>query len=383
MPMSSAPRRGRTPDAFVAGGVVVLLVALVLAVLLSGAGRALYPPDAATDHAHDVRGLYDIVFALAVAIFLVVEGLIVWSILRYRRKPTDVDLPPQTHGNNLVEIIWTVIPTAIVLFLFAISYDTLVKVDAVSADPNIRVHAVAGQFQWKFEYLDATNKVVATQDVPVYGKAPSCDQPALTNPACGGMALPVGKTIQVSVDSPDVIHAWYVPRFLFKRDVVPGQTNRFEFTIDPGEAGHSFRGQCAELCGTGHRTMLFTVNGLAPADYDAWLRALVEKANATPPPAPSGLTALQLSAQGIHFQVNSLDVAANQPFAIDFKNQDTPGVAHDVDIRQSDGTTVVKDQPTTDGGKETTYVYDPLPAGNYTFICSIHPGIMHGTLTVH
>jgi cytochrome c oxidase subunit 2 len=381
--MSSAPRRGPAPDAIVAGGVVVLLVALVLAVLLSGAGRSLYPPDAATDHARDVRGLYDIVFALAVAIFLVVEGLIVWSILRYRRRPTDVDLPPQTHGNNLVEIIWTIIPTAIVLFLFVISYDTLVKVDTVSADPGIRVHAVAGQFQWKFEYLDATNKVVATQDVPAYGKAPGCDQPALTNPACGGMALPVGKTVQVSLDSPDVIHAWYVPRFLFKRDVVPGQTNRFEFTIDQGEAGHSFRGQCAELCGTGHRTMLFTVNGLSAADYDTWLAALVEKANATPPPAPSGLTALQLNAQNIQFQVNSLEAAANQPFAIDFKNQDPAGVAHDVDIRQQDGTTVVKDQPTTDGGKETTYVYDPLPAGTYTFICSIHPGIMHGTLTVH
>jgi cytochrome c oxidase subunit II len=383
MPMSSAPRRGPAPEALVAGGVVVLLVALVLAVVLSGAGRALYPPDPATDHAHEVRGLYDVVFALAVAIFLVVEGLIVWSIIRYRRKPTDVDLPPQTHGNNVVEIIWTVIPTAIVLFLFGISYNTLVSVDTVSADPGIRVHAVAGQFQWKFEYLDATNKVVATQDVPLYGKAPGCDQPALTNPACGGMALPVGKTIQVSLDSPDVIHAWYVPRFLFKRDVVPGQTNRFEFTIDQTEVGHSFRGQCAELCGTGHRTMLFTVNGLAPGDYDAWLAALVQKANATPPPAPSGVTTLQLAAQNIQFQVNSLDVAANQAFAIDFKNMDPAGVAHDVDIRQQDGTTVVKDQPTTDGGKETTYVYDPLPAGTYTFLCSIHPGIMHGTLTVH
>jgi cytochrome c oxidase subunit 2 len=382
--LSSSPRRGLAPDAVVAGGVVVLLVALVGAVFLTGFGRSLYPPDAATQQAHEVRGLYDIVFALAVAIFLAVEGLIVWSILRYRRKPGDDELPAQTHGNNLVEVIWTLIPTVIVLYLFAISYDTLSKVDAISADPTIRVHAVAGQFQWKFEYLDASGKVVATQDIPAYGlTGPGCETAALTNPNCGGMALPVGKTIQVTLDSPDVIHAWYVPRFLFKRDVVPGQTNKFEFTIDATEAGQVFHGQCAELCGTGHRTMLFSVLGLSPSDYDTWLAALVEKANATPPPAPSGATTLTLTAQNISYDKHDLTVPANQPFVIDFKNLDPAGVAHDVDIRQSDGTTLVQDQHTTDGGAESQYTYEGLPPGTYTFICSIHPiANMTGTLTV-
>jgi cytochrome c oxidase subunit 2 len=381
--MSSTPRRRLAPDALVAGGVVVLLAVLVGAVFVSGLGRSLYPPDAATTSAEDVRGLYDIVFAIAVAIFVVVEGLIVWSILRYRRKAGDDELPPQTHGNNVVEVLWTLIPTVIVLYLFAISYQTLSTVDAVSDTPDIRVHAIAGQFQWKFEYLDGSGNVVATQQVPFYATTSAdCQTPSMTNAACGGMALPVGEKVQVSLDSPDVIHAWYVPRFLFKRDVVPGQTNRFEFTIDPTDANQAFRGQCAELCGTGHRTMLFTVLGLTPSDYDTWLASLVELANRTPPPAPSGATTLQLTAQNIQYDKTALEVPANQPFVIDFKNLDPAGIPHDVDIRQSDGTTVVIDQQTTDGGNESQYQYQGLPPGTYTFICSVHPGLMHGVLTV-
>jgi cytochrome c oxidase subunit II len=382
--MSSSPRRGLAPEAVVAGGVVVLLVALVAAVFVSGIGQNLYPPNAATTQAQDTRGLYDIVFALAIAIFLAVEGLIIWSIIRYRRKPGDDVLPPQTHGNNLVEVIWTVIPTVIVLYLFAISYQTLTTVDAVSNAPDIRVHAVAAQFQWKFEYLDGSGNVMASQTVPYYATTSAdCAQASMTNAGCGGMALPVGKKIEVTLDSPDVIHAWYVPRFLFKRDVVPGQTNRFEFTIDPGDAGQAFRGQCAELCGTGHRTMLFTVLGLSSPDYDTWLDSLVAITNRTPAPAPSGAATLQLSAKNIQFDKTSLDVQANQPFAIDFKNEDTPGVPHNVEIRDASGN-VVQDQPTIDGGAETTYSYNPLPAGTYTFICKIHPiPNMTGTLTVH
>ncbi|HEY2916569.1 MAG TPA: cytochrome c oxidase subunit II [Candidatus Limnocylindrales bacterium] len=380
--MSSSPRKGLAPEAIVAGGVVVLLVALVAAVFISGLGRSLYPPEAATTQAADTRNLYDIVFALAIAIFVAVEGLIVWSILRYRRKPGDTELPPQTHGNNLVEIIWTVIPTAIVLYLFVLSYQTLNTVNAVSAGPDIRVHAVAAQFQWKFEYLDGGGNVIATQSVPFYATTSAdCQTAAVTNPGCGGMALPVGKDIQVSLDSPDVIHAWYVPRFLFKRDVIPGQTNRFDFTIDAGDANQVFRGQCAELCGTGHRTMLFTVLGLSPSDFDSWLKGLTVLNNRTPPPAPSGAAILDLTAKNVAFDKSSLEATANQPFVIDFKNEDA-GIPHNVEIHNADGS-VVQAQPTIDGVNETQYQFNGLAPGTYEFLCVVHPTVMHGTFTVH
>jgi len=366
--MSSTPRKRPAPDALVAGIVVVILIALVAAVFLSGAGSTLYPPDAVTSEAREIRGLYDIVFAFAVAIFLVVEALIVWSVLRYRRRPTDVELPVQTHGNNLVEVIWTVVPTAIVLFLFVISWNTLNNVDAVSNEPDVRVHAIAGQFAWQFEYLDESGNKVATQLAPAYD----------AETGVGGMAVPVGRSIQVTLDSPDVIHAFYVPRFLFKRDVVPGQTNRFEFTVDEDEAGQVFRGQCAELCGTGHRQMLFNVIALSPADYETWLAALVERSNATPAPLPSG-PVLNVTAKNIAFDTTAVEVPADAPFGIAFSNDDPPGILHDVDIRDAGGT-VVANQDTIDGGTSANYSYGPLAAAQYTFFCSIHAN-MTGTLT--
>jgi cytochrome c oxidase subunit II len=367
--MSTSPRKRPASEAIVAGGVVVLLIAIVGLVFWSGAGQALYPPKAATTQGAEISKLYDIVFAIAVAIFVAVEGLIVWSVLRYRRRPTDVDLPPQTHGNNLVEALWTIIPTAIVLYLFAISASTLGTVDAVSPSPDVRINAVAGQFQWKFEYLDASGNVLATQSRPV-GEG-------------GGMAVPVGRTVYVTLESPDVIHAWYVPRFLFKRDVVPGQVNHFEFVVNEEEAGQVFHGQCAELCGTGHRAMLFDVTAMTQADYDAWLAALIETSNATPPPAPSGAPVLTLGAAGIAYDKMELEAPADAPFVIEFTNDDTPGIPHDVDIREQGSAAALQDQPTIDGGESATYTYEPLPAGTYTFICSIHPiPAMTGTLTV-
>jgi cytochrome c oxidase subunit 2 len=372
--MSTSPRKRPASEAIVAGGVVVLLIAIVGLVFWSGEGSSLFPPAAVTDRAHEISQLYDIVFAIAVAIFLAVEGLIVWSILRYRRRPTDTELPPQTHGNNLVEVLWTAIPTVIVLFLFVISWQSLNKVDATSVaegqQPDIRVHAIAAQFQWQFEYLDANGKHIATETTPLADKG-------------GGMAVPVGKKVYVTLDSADVIHAWYVPRFLFKRDVVPGQTNHFEFTVDSDEAGQVFHGQCAELCGAFHNSMHFDVLAMSQPDFDAWLAKLVETANATPPPPPSGAPTLQVEAKNIAFNVTTLEVAANTPFVIDFKNDDPSAITHDVEIRQSDGTTVVQGQDAIPGGTEKQYQYNPLPAGTYTFICSIHPvAPMTGTLTV-
>lgn len=368
--MSSSPRKRPASDVLVAGAVVVILIALVLAVFLTGWGSSLYPPNAATTQAKETRGLYNIVFAFAIAIFIIVEGLIVWSVLRYRRRPTDTELPVQTHGNNTVEVIWTVIPTAIVLFMFVISWQTLIHVDNVSATPDIRIHAIAGQFQWQFEYLDASGKKVATQLTPAYDP----------NTHLGGMAVPVGRSIQVTLDSPDVIHAFYVPRFLFKRDVVPGVTNKFQFNVDPTDAGQIFRGQCAELCGTGHRTMLFSVIALSSAEYDTWLNALIEKSNATPAPIPSG-PVLKLTAKNIQFDQKSLDVAADAPFAITLTNSDPAGITHNVEIKDSSGA-IADTQTPIDGGTSTTYAYKPLKAGTYTFFCSIHPGVMTGTLTV-
>jgi cytochrome c oxidase subunit 2 len=369
--MTTSPRKRPASSALVAGGGVVLLAGIVAVALLSPAGDALYPPPAVTAQAREVRSLYDVVFAIAVGVFVAVEGLIIWSILRYRRRPEDVDLPPQTHGNNLVEALWTLIPTVIVLYMFVLSYNTLQDVDHISTNPvaSVHINAVAGQFQWQFEYLDGQGNVIVKQTKPI-GDA-------------GGMAVPVGEKVYVTLESHDVIHAWYVPRFLFKRDVVPGQQNHFEFTVEPDEAGQVFHGQCAELCGTGHRVMLFDVHAMTRPDYDAWLAKLVADANATPPPAPSGAPVLKVAAKDIAYDTHALEAPANGPIVIDFTNNDPSSITHDVDIKSADGTVVSNEDPIP-GGSEKQYQVQPLPAGTYTYFCSVHPGVaaMEGTLTV-
>jgi len=146
--------------------IVVSVVVIILILALNGATPAsvwqsFFPPPPATDQAREIKSLYDLVFYIAVAIFLVVEVVIVYTVFRYRRKPGDDELPPQTHGNNLVEIIWTVIPTVIVAVLFFFSWQSLNKVDVVSAEAPVQIRAVAARFQWQFDYLDQRPRIPA------------------------------------------------------------------------------------------------------------------------------------------------------------------------------------------------------------------------------
>jgi cytochrome c oxidase subunit II len=365
-----------------------LVASLLLALVAAGCASQfpqLYPPHASTSQGAEVSSLYDIVFVLAVLIFLAVEGAIVYAVVRYRRKPDDTDLPPQTHGNNLVEIIWTIIPTIIVVYLFVISWQALNTVEAKSDHPGVRVKAIAERFAWSFAYLndDGTTPLFTT-DAQGHG-------------VFGTMVVPVGEPIHVTLHSPDVIHAFYVPKFLFKRDVNPGpKENNFDFTIDSGDAGQTFRGQCAELCGAGHGGMTFEVKAVTRAEYDAWLKQQIEEARKSPPPAasppggspsagsppagspPTAGPAIELGAQNLAFDKTTLEAPADKPFQIHFTNKDN-ATQHDVEIKNPDGTVAFKGDLIT-GPADTTYDVPALKPGSYPFVCTVHP-TMTGTLT--
>jgi cytochrome c oxidase subunit 2 len=380
--MSSSRRSRSTQTAVFALFVGALIIGVSLILLYFGVNvlqpgeeflTGLYPPIAVTTQGAETRNLYTVIFLIAVAIFLVVEGLIIWTVIRYRRKPGDVALPPQTHGNNIAEFVWTIVPTIIVIFMFIVSWQTLNSVDVSSPSAQTKIRAVAGQFQWTFEYLDQSGtKVEYTEFQPLTEKG-------------GGMYVPAGRTVQLQlfVSPKDVIHAFYVPQFLFKRDVVPGRTTSFDFTVAESDAGQTFRGQCAELCGTLHSTMLFDVKAVTAAEFDTWLNDKVAQANATPAPVASGAAGdtVKISAAGVKYEQTEVSAKAGTPFRIEFENKDA-GTPHNVAIHKDSPTGTEVFQGAIFNGVATK-VYDvpALDAGTYSFVCTVHP-TMIGTLKV-
>jgi len=345
---------------------VALPFLLVLAALLASCG--MIPPEPETTQAKEVFNLYIIVLVMGFIVFAGVEGFILYSIVRYRRR--DDRLPTQVHGNNTIEVVWTAIPTVIVLALFVLSMITLSSIDARAAHPGVTIEVDAFQWQWTFHYLDGDSN--PNNDVSITGTPAS---PAV-------MTLPVGEPIRLILRSSDVIHAFYVPHFLVKRDVIPvgeGRTpNELEFTVT--SAG-TYAGQCAEFCGDLHSQMTFSVHAVSAADFDAWYAAARAKVASKPPApsaAPSGLV-LKVTASGIAYDLHQLTVPAGQAFSIEFTNKDK--LPHNIGIYQ--GKTELFRGDVVNGPGSATYNVPALQAGQYTFICDYHPiAAMTGKLTV-
>jgi cytochrome c oxidase subunit 2 len=221
------------------------LAVAVVATLLAGCA-----PAAATVEGDGVKRLYDLFLVVGAVIFVLVAGLIGWSIVRYRAPP-DADLPPQTAANVKLELIWWALPTILVIVLFVLTAGVLNRVDARVADGESLVVRVTGfQWQWRFEYQEAGVAITGTPEEPPV------------------VVLPVDRTITLLFDSPDVQHAFYVPSFLFKRDVVPGIENRVDLTI---QEPATYAGQCAEFCGLLHDQMRFSIRAVSGDEFDAWL----------------------------------------------------------------------------------------------------------------
>ena len=195
------------------------------------------------------------------------------------------------------------------------------------------------------------------------------------------MVLPTNETVRIRLHANDVIHSFYVPQFLYKKDVVPGRVNEFDVTVK--DAG-TFAGQCAEFCGLGHADMHFTVRAVSRAEFDQWVLDAQKAQPSAAPAPPSGAASLTITAVNVTtFDPATLDAPANKPIAIDFHNADTTQI-HNFSIEHAnpDGTDWIG-MPFTDPGQTATYVTPALPAGTYQFYCAVHPTTMRGTLNVH
>jgi cytochrome c oxidase subunit 2 len=345
--------------------VALLLAGLALAACATAPGQpgipGFFPPPASSQGGDAVDRLYPIIFYIAAAVFFLVEGLLIWIVLRYRRRPTDDTLPTQTHGHNLLEVLWTAIPAIIVTVLFVMTVDTLADIERVDAQPQGVVVDVTGfRWQWTFEYR---NEGLSFTGAGTQGPL---------------MAVPVGERVRVRLHAEDVIHSFYVPSFRYKRDVLPGRTNEFEIVVDePG----TYTGQCAEFCGLSHYEMFFTVQAMSRADYDAWI---VEQQQASSPqPTPSGGFTVVLNAIDVNtFDPSALSVPADTPIVFGFHNLD-PAAPHNVAIvgGQPDGSDWIG-LPIIPAGQSGSYTAPALAAGSYEFYCAVHPATMRGTLTV-
>jgi cytochrome c oxidase subunit 2 len=338
-------------------------IPLLALALLAGCGWL--PPDPKTDDAKAVYDLYTLVLIMGAVVFVGVEGFIVYSIVRYRRR--DDRLPDQLHGNTLVELIWTAIPTVIVLILFVFSSITLARLEERSPNPGVTIEVDGFQWQWEFRYQDGDDD--PDNDVTIVGGA----EPPV-------MALPVNEPVRLILRSTDVIHSFFVPHFLIKRDVMPiGENERpNELELLVTEVG-TYGGQCAEFCGDLHARMTFSVVAMTRADFDEWLEAA--SAGATPRPSiEPGDTVLDLTADVIEFDVLELTAPADEAFTIHFTNAE--GVIHNVAIFRGEERVFTGD-PITGPDATIDYVIPPLPPGDYTFICDYHPvPEMTGTLTI-
>jgi plastocyanin len=190
----------------------------------------------------------------------------------------------------------------------------------------------------------------------------------------------------------DVIHSFYVPAFLYQRDITPRKDQVIQFLAD---REGTYRGQCTQFCGLKHQEMEFEVVVESRAAFNAWLtEELTPPATLTPAPTPSsspGATpggspgqsvTLKVTAAGIAFDTASLEAPANTPFKIELVNNDA-GVPHNVAIHEGSPTGRELWRGELFAGVETrTYEVPALPAGTYGFICTAHPNVMTGTLTV-
>ncbi len=208
-------------------------------------------PAPVTDRGRDVSNLYQLFMIPAAGVFLLVIGLLAWTIVRHRGEPgRSVPMPGQVHGNLALEVTWWAIPTALVVVLAVFTVNVLGRVDAREEEPAVTVEV--GGFQWGWEFTYAESGVV------VSGTA--ADPPILK--------LPVDRTIAFVITSRDVVHSFNIPSFLIKRDAIPNRENRFDVVI---EEEATYGGQCGEFCGLLHARQLFEIDAVQPDAFDAWL----------------------------------------------------------------------------------------------------------------
>lgn len=208
----------------------------------------LYVPPA-TQNARDVLELFNVTMWIALVVFVLVEGLLLYMVVKFR-KNTKVPRDEAHRGHTTAEIVWTVIPAGILLFLGFLSAGTLIQLDTIPDDTDFTVRVEASQFVWRFLYPDENGTAFA-------GQPDWCAGANRVRCSIGELRLEEGARVKIEVVSRDVIHAFAIPEFAIKLDAVPGKVHErwFEVPMLDGAASGEYFVQCMEYCGVGHHLM--------------------------------------------------------------------------------------------------------------------------------
>lgn len=223
-------------------GLVGSLVMIAFFMPAVAQAQAPSPLDPASTGAQGIADLYWLAFWIAVVVFVVVEGLLLYAVIRFRQTDPDV-IPPKIHGSTPLEIAWTVAPAIVLVILFVLMLRTMTAT-AQPPDDALQIKVTGHQWWWEFEY------------------------PELGIVTANELHIPAGEPVVVELHSDNVIHSFWIPQLAGKTDVIPGQTNTMWFEAD--QAG-TYRGQCAELCGAQHANMNFLVVADLPGAFETWV----------------------------------------------------------------------------------------------------------------
>ncbi len=276
------------------GNIITLLVGIILTLvsLWYGQNNGLMPVAASTE-ATLVDGLFNTMMTISTGLFLIVQGALIFSLIKFRRKKDDNTDGPPIEGNLSLEIFWTSIPAVIVLILSVYSFEVYNTLDGLNPmEHNFAHHqtnhtemakmkmsgsAIASTLKEEEEIAPNTNSdefvvnVTGLQFAWLFNYVDS----GITS---GELHLPIGKTVRLNINATDVLHAFWIPQYRLKQDAIPGRQTSLKF--HPTKEGE-YPVVCAELCGAYHGAMKTKVIAQNQADFDNWVAQQKETANNT------------------------------------------------------------------------------------------------------
>jgi cytochrome c oxidase subunit 2 len=292
MPVNPRPRR-----------LVRAALPALLAVAFAACSTAAYPNSVfthATEFNREIGSLFKILIWLGTLVFVVVELLLLYTIWRFRRRSDD-DRPEHVHGNTTMEILWTATPALLLAIIAVPSVRTIFRTQAKASADALQVEVVGHQWWWEFRY-------------PQY-KITTANE----------LYLPVGRKVNFTLHSQDVIHSFSIPRLGGKRDLIANHTNFLWFTPDSiGE--QALNGMCAEYCGASHANMRFKVFTVSPENFASWAAHQQTPAAFGAVAAPAGAGAANSAGAVAATQVATTQAAAAQGAAPDVKPAGGPAV---------------------------------------------------------